>query len=147
MTNGVMLLLRLLVVAFATATIIYAWHWYMRDTAGIVIGALLAVPIAWRLLARPVVDLAHGGVAWLAARPAGARQAGRAFEFESVPVRVQTGEGGLRFRAEDVASATGLKGIPWQGRGYVDVATLEKWLGKRSEPVAQRFLAWVRKKK
>lgn len=147
MTNGVMLLLRVLAAAVATATIVYAWHWYMRDTTGIVIGVLLAVPIVWRLLARPVVDLAHGGMAWLTVRPASSPKEGRSLEFDSVSIRVQPGDDGLRFRAEDVARATRLKGIPWQGRGYVELAALEKWLGKRSEPAAQRFLAWARKKK
>jgi hypothetical protein len=146
MTNAMMLLVRILIAAFAAATIVYAWHWYMRDTTGLLLGFLLAAPIAVRLLARPVMDFAREGWPWLGRRPA-AREEGRSFEFDSVPVRVQQHELGVRFRAEDVAAATRLQGIPWQGRGYVDLATLEKWLGKRREPAAERFLAWARKKR
>jgi hypothetical protein len=146
MTNGMLLLGRLAVAILATATIVYAWEWYLHDTAGIVGGLLLSVPIMWRLLVRPVGELRREGLSWLSARPA-AKDQGRSYEFDAVPVRVQQDGDGLRFRAEDVATATRLKGIPWQGRGYVDLATLEKWLGKRKEPAAGRFLAWARKKK
>jgi glucose dehydrogenase len=145
MTNGMLLALRIAIAALASASIVWVWHWYMRDFVGIAMGVLLAAPVVWRLLVGPIGDLRREGAGWLWRRRADGEP--RADTFDDVAVRIRREDDVVRFHADDVAKATALRGIPTQGRGYVDLATLEKWLGKRSEAVAQRFLAWARKRR
>jgi len=145
MSNGVLLLLRLSFACAACAGIVYLGYLYTRDLSGMLIGAILSSPILAVSIARPLVEFAHEGITWLARRPL-AKYEGCYYAFDSAQVRIQELHDRLLFHARDVAIATQLEAIPWRDHDeYVDLATLERWLHWRRDPMAGRFLLWARR--
>ena len=144
MSNGLLLLVRLVVAVLASAVLVYWWYWLIGGLKGVLLGVVFSAPVIGIAIARPLVHLTHEGFTWLSQQPL-AQYQGRFYAFDEVQVRVEEFDDGLRFNAGDVARATALPGIPGTAGDYLDLQTIEKWRARRREPTAGRFLLWARR--
>ena len=108
-------------------------------------------------IARPLVELSHEGLGWLAAQPL-EKWEGRYYEFNSVHVRIYEDRGKLWFAAQDVikaaeiaANADSLLAVypggckVLQGLSCLSMQALEEFLLAHPGPESGRCLHWARR--
>ena len=158
MTNGQLLLLRLVLCAALSAAMTWV-GWKLGGKSWGLTAFLFSTPIIGLALCRPLVEGIHEGFTWLSQRPL-AKWQGSYYAFNDVQVRVFEDEDELWFAAKDVLAAVGMRSIPDsflaiypEGSRVIpgtrltalNARALEQMLGKRNEHEAIRFLQWMRR--
>jgi hypothetical protein len=154
-SNGAVLLARLALCATFVAPAM-AFGWYVYGKPGMLLAVLFVAPLAAKLLAKPLIELAHEGLSWLWQRPLAAWN-GIYYAFDDVHVRIYEVDGELWFAVADVLRAVAierlpagfaathraqLKRIPGSALQALPAGSLEALLGPLREPRAGRFLLW-----
>ena len=110
MSNGVLLLVRLVLSLAGVA--VFTWvGWKMGGKEWALIGLVFSCPLVGVAIARPLLEVSHAGLSWLAERPL-REWHGNYREFNAVHVRVYEHEGQLWFVARDVMRAIGVPHLP-----------------------------------
>ena len=156
MPNWALLLVRMVVslsfCAFA------AWiGWKLGGKPWMLVGLVFSVPAFGVAIARPLVELSHEGLSWLAAQPL-EKWEGRYYEFAGVHVRIYEDRGELWFAAKDViqalaipANADSLLAVypggckVLEGINFLAIPALENFLAAHPGPESGRFLLWSRR--
>ena len=156
-SNGAVLLGRLALVALIAAPFMYFFHAMFGGAMGIAFGLILVMPLAAKLVARQLIELAHEGFTWLSRQPL-AEWEGAYYEFDGVHVRIHEVDGALWFTVPDVLKAIDLKGlpatflathraelkrIPGTRNDALSAALLPALLEPLRTPKAGRFLNWA----
>jgi hypothetical protein len=121
------------------------------------IALLILSPVIGIALAKPLIELSHEGLSWLAAQPL-ERWEGNYYEFASAQIRIFEYRGELWFVAADVIKSTGivanadsLLAVYSNGcetlerQTCLTMPTLEKFLLANPGPESGRFLLWARR--
>ena len=158
-SNGAVLLGRLALVALIAAPFMYFFHAMVGGGAGIAFGLILVMPLAAKLVARQLIELAHEGLTWLSRQPLREWE-GAFYEFDGVQVRIYEVDGALWFTAKDVMKAidqkgvpaaflathrSGLKRIPGTRNEALPASLLPALLEPLRTPKAGRFLNWAQR--
>ncbi|HEX3097571.1 MAG TPA: hypothetical protein VHQ02_07635 [Usitatibacter sp.] len=107
MPNWALLLVRLALGVSGSALMTWA-GWKLGQTEWALIAFVFSTPLIGIAIARPLVEVAHDGLGWLAGQPLGAWH-GRYYAFDGVHIRVLEDSGELWFCAKDILAACGLK--------------------------------------
>lgn len=156
--NWVLFLWRLALAALLVTAV--AWiGWKFSGRTGLLIGFLLATPLAAALIARYVVELMHEGFSWLWHQPMQEWQ-GSFYAFDDVQVRIYEHEDQLWFAVADVLTAidqrrltgsflathsSALLRVPGTRVTALALPGLEALLGPSRDPKAGRLLQWARR--
>ena len=159
-SNGARLLGRLLLVAVIAAPFMYVFNYmFGGSAAGTAFGLILVMPLAAKLVARQLIELAHEGFTWLSRQPLADWQ-GVYYEFDGVHVRIYEVDGALWFTVADVLKAVDVKRLPASFQathraelkripGSLGIALPASALAALLEPLrtpkAGRFLQWSRR--
>jgi hypothetical protein len=131
--------------------------WKLGGKPWMLLGLVFSSPAFGVAIAKPLVELSHEGLGWLAAQPLKEWE-GRYYEFAGVHVRIYEDRGELWFAAKDVitaiaipANADSLLAVYPSGCKALDgltclaMPTLEKLLSAHPGPESGRFLLWARR--
>ena len=129
-----------------------AWRIGQHDLGWTLIAFVFSVPLIGVAIARPLVELSHEGLTWLARQPMEAWQ-GRYYAFNDVHVRVLDDGERLWFCAIDLVKACHLKAlapvlpgvVEVEGLPCLDVAGVEALQGSNSNVELGKFLLWARR--
>jgi hypothetical protein len=158
MPNGLLLLVRLAISLSIAAAMVWI-GWKLGGKPWALIGAVLGAPVVGSSIARPVVELFHEGIGWLAEQPL-KEWHGSYYEFNAIQVRVYEDQGQLWFAAADVMRAANLPRIPDSVLGVssgecrripgtrlmgLSLAGLERMLAGRGLPESGRLLLWAQR--
>jgi hypothetical protein len=158
MSNGLLLLIRLVLSVAAAAAISWAGFSLGGKAWGLV-GFVVAVPIIGFAIARPLIEFVHEGTVWLSQQPM-KKWEGNFYAFNDVQVRIFEYKDELWFAAADVLKSTGIAAvpdsllaiypegcrvIPGTRLTCLNMKAVEKFLASHREPEAQRFVLWARR--
>jgi hypothetical protein len=150
MPNWAFLLVRAVVslsfCAFAT------WiGWKLGGKPWMLVALVVSIPAFGVAIAKPLVELSHEGLSWLAAQPL-EKWEGRYYEFNSVHIRIYDDRGELWFAAIAIpANADSLLAVypvgckVLEGLTCLAMPALEKFLSAHPGPESGRCLLWARR--